>query len=186
MELLATALLTAAALSALFYMVPGGNIGREFSYRVPPSWTPENDSSYSFRAFMTDLSLWIMLADLQPHQQCAAIITRLGGSAREFARMISPQEILQGGFRNGVQLDPVTYLLASLQDRFAALDEETRLASMTEMLAFSGRSGESINALLARYEIVRQRAATEGQFVMSVEGCARCSSSERATSSLTS
>ncbi len=42
----------------------------------------------------------------------------------------------------------------------------------TEMLAFSRRSGESINALLARYEIVRQRAPTEGQFVMSIEGCA--------------
>ena len=42
---------------------------------------------------------------------------------------------------------------------------------MTEMLAFARRPGETINALLARYEIVRQRAATEGQFVMSIEGC---------------
>ncbi len=77
-----------------------------------------------------------------------------------------------GGVRNGVQLDPVSYLMAALQDRFAALDEETRLASMTEMLAFARGPGESINALLSRYEIVRMRAATEGQFVMSVEGCA--------------
>ena len=43
---------------------------------------------------------------------------------------------------------------------------------MTEMLAFSCRPGEGINALLARCETVRQRAALEGQFVMSVEGCA--------------
>ena len=43
---------------------------------------------------------------------------------------------------------------------------------MTEMLAFQRRSGETINALLARYKVVRQRAAIEGQFVMSVEGCA--------------
>ncbi len=57
----------------------------------------------------------------------------------------------------GVQSDPVAYLLASLQDRLAALDEETRLACMTEMLAFSRRLGESINPLVARYEIVRQR-----------------------------
>ena len=42
---------------------------------------------------------------------------------------------------------------------------------MTEMLAFARRGGEGINALLARYEIVQQRAAVEGQFVMSVEGC---------------
>ena len=67
-------------------------VPRDFNYRVPPAWSPENDSSYSFRAFVTDVSLWIMLTDLQPHQQCAAIITRLGGAAREMARMISPQE----------------------------------------------------------------------------------------------
>ena len=41
---------------------------------------------------------------------------------------------------------------------------------MIEMLAFARRPGENINSLLARYEVVRQRAATEGQLVMSVEG----------------
>ena len=82
------------------------------------------------------------------------------------------EEIVQSGVRNGVAMDPVTYLLSALHVRFAALEEETRLTSMTEMLAFSRRSGESINALLARYEVVRQRAFTEGNFVMSVEGCA--------------
>ncbi len=63
----------------------------------------------------------------------------------------------------------MTYLLAPLQDRFAALDEQARLACMTEMLAHSRRPSESINALLARYEIA-QRAATENKFVMSVKG----------------
>ena len=65
--------------------------------------------------------------------------------------------------------DPVTYLLGALQLRFANLEEETRLQSMTEMLAFARRQGEDINALLTRYEVVRQRAANEGRFVMSVE-----------------
>ena len=86
--------------------------------------------------------------------------------------MISPQEIMTGGWRDGRLLDPVTYLLGALQLRFANLEEETRLQSMTEMLAFSRRPGENINALLARYEVVRQRAANEGHFVMSIEGCA--------------
>ena len=126
--------------------------------------------NYSFRAYMTDISIWIMLTDLQPHQQCAAIIMWLGGAAREVSRMITPQAMINGGVRNGVQLDPVTYLLGALQVRFAALEEESRLTSMTEFLAFGRKPGESINALLARYETVRQRAAIEGQFVMSVEG----------------
>ena len=61
------------------------------NYRIPPAWTPENENSYSFRAYMTDMSLWILFTDLQPHQQCAAIIMRLGGAAREMARIMTPQ-----------------------------------------------------------------------------------------------
>ncbi len=96
---------------------------------------------------------------------------RLGGAAREMARMMTPQEMMNGGLQNGVQVDPVTYLLGALHARFSALEEESRLASMTEMLAFARLPGENINTLLARYETVRQRAAIEGQFVMSTEGC---------------
>ena len=87
---------------------------------------------------------------------------RLGGAAREMARMITPQEMVQGGMRNGVQVDPVTYLLGARHARFAQLEEESRLTAMTEMLAFARRHGEGIDALLARYEIVRQRAVVEG------------------------
>ena len=170
-------LLPITIIAFLFYMMAAGAgpptlTGRDnFNYRIPPSWSPEHETSYSFRAYMTDISLWIMLTDLQPHQQCAAIIMRLGGAAREMARMITPQEMAQGGVLNGIAVDPVTYLLSALHARFAALEEESRLTSMIEMLAFARRPGETINALLARYETVRQRAAVEGQFVMSMEGC---------------
>ena len=166
---------TLAIFSLFTCMMPaaqGQGRGENFSYRMPPAWSPEQDHSYSFRAYMTDLSLWVMLTDLAPHQQAAAIIMRLGGQARELARMISPQELMGGGVRNGQLLDPVTYLLGALQMRFSNLDEETRLLSMTEMLAFARRPGENINAMLARYEVVRQRAANEGRFVMSIEDCA--------------
>ncbi len=43
---------------------------------------------------------------------------------------------------------------------------------MTQLLAFSRRHGETVNGTWARYEIVRQRAAREGHFVMRWEGCA--------------
>ena len=114
--------------TVVWHMVPGlggGSRTENFNYRIPPSWSPENDSNYSFRAYMTDISLWVMLTDMAPHQQCAAIIMRLGGQARELARMISPQEIVAGGIRDGQLLDPVTYLLGALQSRFANLEEET-------------------------------------------------------------
>ena len=81
-------------------------------------------SHYSFRANLTDLSLWVMLTDLQPHQQCAAIITRLGGAARLVAKSMTAQEIATGGQRNGVQLDPMTYMISTLLARFTKLGEE--------------------------------------------------------------
>ncbi|MFM7988134.1 MAG: hypothetical protein ACKPKO_53360, partial [Candidatus Fonsibacter sp.] len=87
-------------------------------------------------------------------------------------RSITPDEIMNGGMVNGIQVDPVTYVVHGLQQRFALLDDEHRLAAMTQRLAFSRRHGETINGTLARYEVVRQRAAREGHFVMSWEGCA--------------
>ena len=88
------------------------------------------------------------------------------------ARMITPQELINGGILNGVMVDVVTYLLGTLHGKFSILEDESRLTAMTEMLAFARRPSENINAVLARYEVVRQRAALEGQFVMSNEGCA--------------
>ena len=90
-----------------------------------------------------------MLTDLQPHQQCAAIVMRLGGAAKEVARMMTPQEMMNGGIQNGIQADPVTYLLGALHVRFSALEEESRLTCMTEMLAFARLPGENSNTLLA-------------------------------------
>ena len=120
------------------------------------------------------MMLWTMLADMLPHQQSAAIIMRLGGSAREVTRALSVQEITQGGPHpvTGQQLDPVSYILAGLEARYGQLDDETRVAAMAKMLAFRRYPNEHINELLTRYDLVRDRAQTEGNFVMSIEGCA--------------
>ena len=56
--------------------------------------------------------IWgLLAAELDPGQQCAAIINRLEGPARELASNMSMQEITSGGIVNGVAADPVTYLL---------------------------------------------------------------------------
>eukprot|EP00974_Lingulodinium_polyedra_P049386 4746779-Lingulodinium_polyedra.AAC.1 len=83
---------------------------------------------------------------------------RLGGAAREMARVISPSDMMNGGLLNGVQVDLVTLLLGTFHARFSALEEESRLTCMLELFAFSRRPGGNINGLLARYETVRQRA----------------------------
>ena len=107
-------------MSILCYMMPGGNpnlstrgvdmSSRDFNYRIPPGWNPENEHNYSFRAYMTDISIWIMLTDLQVRQQCAAIVMRLGGSAREIGCMITPQEMMNGGIITGVHKKTKMYM----------------------------------------------------------------------------
>ncbi len=73
---LAGAGLVAAILAVTLHMMAGAATPapRDFTYRVPPSWSLGNDTSYSFRAFTADISLRVMHTDLLPHQQCAAII----------------------------------------------------------------------------------------------------------------
>ena len=101
-------LIALVLLALVIHMMPGGGGnggynpggGGDFNYRQPPSWNPE-DTRYSFRAFTTDAMLWCMLTDLQPHQQAAAIIQRLRGSARELARTITGPELLRGGLFDG-------------------------------------------------------------------------------------
>ena len=88
------------------------------------------------------------------------------------ARSLTPNEVLNGGVINGQPMDPVSYILYGLEVRFAQLADEARLAAMNELTAFQRRPHESINAVLARYQLVRQRANTDGGFVMSVEICA--------------
>ena len=79
---------------------------------------------------------------------------------------------MNGGVIDGVQYAPVPYIIAGLRCRYGQLDEETRMAAMTEMLAFRRHPNENINMLLSRYELVRGRARNEGAVVVSVEGCA--------------
>ena len=73
------------------------------------------ETQYSFRAWTTDLVLWVLLTDLTPAQQAAAISMRLGGEARNCVRAMSYNEIVNGGIVNGVQLDPVSYIIAGLE-----------------------------------------------------------------------
>ena len=70
---------------------------------------------------MTDISIWIMLTDLRPHQLAAAIAMQLGGSAKDQGRQMPPQELMLGGILNGVQVDPVTYLLGGLHSKYSSL-----------------------------------------------------------------
>ena len=75
---------------------------------------------------------------------------RVGGAARELVRSVTPEEIQSGGVIHGVLLYPITFIVTGLQQLFAMLDDERRLAAMTQLLACSRRQGDTINGAVAR------------------------------------
>jgi hypothetical protein len=157
-----------AVLCILCHMVP--STIDHFSYLVPPRRGPEYEYRYSFRAYLKDLQFWCLLTDLRPEQQGAAILIRLDGAARETARALTIEEIVNGDVVNRHQYDPVSFLIVSLCQRFGQFDEETRLVAMTEFMVSQGHAGEDINSVLSRFDAVRSHARRERDYQLSVEG----------------
>ena len=119
---------------------------------MPQAWGPENENNQSFQAWSAEIFLWSLSSDLTPPKQAAKIVYQgLTGAARDAARTLTRDELMYGGVINGEQLDPVGYLLKGLEQRFGQLDDEQRLAAMTEFQAFARYPNESINATLSRY-----------------------------------
>lgn len=112
------------------------------------------------------------MTDLDARRNCAAVILALTGGARSFADSIPPQTIIAGGIINGQQVDPMTFLMHALSERYARLGEETRLQAMTELVSFSRNGRERIDYLITRFDHIRETANQEGQLAMSIEGLA--------------
>ena len=79
--------------------------------------------------------------------------------------------MISGGTIDGLQADPVSYILAHLAAQYAPLTEESRLQALTEIMNFQRRPHEKIDALLSRFLALRYRAQAGGaRMVMSWEG----------------
>ena len=130
--------------------------------RLPPRWEPGLENALPFRTWLQDLLLWTITSDLEPHRQAAAIISQLGGAARDLARTLTPQEIFNGGVINGQHLDPVSFLIHGLSARFSPLDDEIRIRAAQDLLQFQRRGNESVDVLITRFETIRSRAPSEG------------------------
>ena len=81
-----------------------------------------------------------------------------------------PQILIQGGLINGNPVPPMTYLMHSLAERWGQLGEEERTQAVQQLMSFNRRSGERIDDLLTRFDIIRNRAQQTGQLAMGFEG----------------
>ena len=118
-----------------------------------------------------DILLWTVAnSDLEPHRQAALVLQQLRGGARELTRDLPVNVIMNGALLNGIQVDAVTYIMNLLAERYGQLGEELRLKVIKEFMDFDWKSHESIDELLTRFEIVRNRAMEMCNFNMSFEG----------------
>jgi len=89
-----------------------------------------------------------------------------------FAEQFPPMALVHGGAINGRQVDPLTYIMHALAERFADLGEELRLTSITDLFNFARPGNERIDELITRFDLIRQRSFDLGQLTMSVTGLA--------------
>ena len=150
------------------------------SLKIPPAWSPELDNQYPFRHWVADITMWAAASSREIHAeaQAPAVVLRLGGHARLIARSMDARQLQEGtwwdaGDGNGPQwISGLTLLLQTLAGAFAPLSDEMSFKFVADLLAFQRRSGETIDRTVARFEVTRRLAATEGQFAMGNPGYA--------------
>ena len=159
----ASAVAAFVPLSVICCMVPGRSNHRT----LPPNWSPEQESSYPFAHWSRDVLIWSITSDMDAS---ASVVSVLQGSGRDFASNLPPMTLIQGGRLNGVDTDPLTYLMYQLSARFARLGEQVRIGSIGELMTFARQPHERIDLLLQRFESLRIRAQEQGGLALSVQG----------------
>ena len=139
--------------------------------KVPPAWTAERAHWYSLRSWLSDLVLWASATDLDPVMQGPVAALQITGAAREIVREIPPQHL-----RDGVQ-DPqqghipgLMLLARALTDRYGPLESEVATRAISELVTFTRMQGESVDALLVRFEVLRVRAQQRGGLGINAQG----------------
>ena len=120
---------------------------------------------------MSDLVLWASATDLDPVRQGPVAALQITGAAREIVREIPPQHL-----RDGVQ-DPqqghipgLMLLARALTDRYGPLESEVATRAISELVTFTRMQGESVDALLVRFEVLRVRAQQRGGLGINAQG----------------
>ena len=183
-----TARFTAAAAASLTmayrqYGHHGPMLGMEASgnTKVPPYWSPDMEHSYPFATYMDDLRVWNAATDLGEERRGAAVALRLGGVARALVNELTTDDLTtaedyeipptaQGQPPTPAHRTPMQIVVRALMNRFYPLLQEQQLATMLEFFHFKRHHGESIDAVLSRWELIRHRAHQLGHLEVNSVG----------------
>ena len=140
--------------------------------KVPPSWCVERNHVYSLRAWISDLILWASASDLDPVRHGPVAALQVQGTAKELIRELTPQQLQHGDIdpMTGQQLTGLMLLVTVLARRYAPLEAENTTKSIAEFLAFRRQPGETIDSLLVRFDILRNRAHARAGFAINLTG----------------
>ena len=148
------------------------------STKIPPAWDPASEAEYPFHTWVEDVRLWSCATELQVQQRAPAVVMRLSGVARIVARELPSVQLQHGAMidrndGNGPQgVDGLTFLVSVLQQHFAPLAEETTLKAVSDFLGFRAESYETVDKVIARFNMSRAKAQSTSGFAMSSQGYA--------------
>ena len=140
--------------------------------KVPPAWSVERSQTYSLRSWISDLILWSSATDLDAHRLGPIAALQVTGSAKELVRELTPEQLANGQQdpQTGQHITGLMILVRTLAQRYAPLEQETQTKAVSEFLAFARQAGESVDALLVRFDVLRNRAALRGGLGMNAAG----------------
>ena len=140
--------------------------------KCPPTWCVERAHVYTLRSWISDLILWCTATEIPANRQAAIAALQVTGSARELVRELPP-EVLRDGHvdpQTGQQLTGLMVLVQHLARRYAPMEQETSTKAISELLNFCRMQGETIDELLVRFDILRNRAIVRGGLGINVQG----------------
>eukprot|EP00435_Cladocopium_sp_Y103_P048882 s594_g14.t1 len=140
--------------------------------KCPPSWCVERNHIYTLRAWISDLVLWASATELDAARHGPIAALQVQGSAKELIRELTPQQLQHGDVDpvTGQQLTGLMLLVTVLARRYAPLEAENTTKSIAEFLAFRRQPGETIDSLLVRFDILRNRAQNRAGFAVNLTG----------------
>ena len=107
---------------------------------LPPRFDPA-DNRYRFGAWIQDVRDWVSQTRRPVHYQALDLVSVLDGPARGVAGQLRVDELIRGGHINGLQFDPVSYLLMSLAQHYSEPSDqtETDLVDILELFEINVR-----------------------------------------------
>ena len=140
--------------------------------KCPPSWCVERNHVYTLRSWISDWVLWASATELDPARHGPIAALQVQGSAKELIRELTPQQLQHGDIdpMTGQQLTGLMLLVTVLACRYAPLEAENTTKSIAEFLSFRRQPGETIDSLLVRFDILRNRAQNRAGFAVNLTG----------------